>query len=193
MLDKGYAKRILEEALKLLAGLGPDSKEYREFAADVLNGLDPYKPYGTNLYNAIARLSWNMFFEGVALRVNPSTTKIEIYLRKRAADEVYPLEWHAPGSAFRPGETERDVANRLEREFGTPIISFRYIGEYVDWKKGEIRGSGVSRIYLVHCDGSPREDERHDWYPVDQLPENTVEPHRTGIIPKAIKAYAHRV
>jgi len=145
---------------------------------------------GTALHNAIARLSWNNFFEAVAIRRRDK--RLEVFLRKRADnDNTYPGEWHAPGAAFRPGENERDVANRLKQEFGIPIASFHYVGEYVDWKKGEARGSGISRIYLVELKGAPREDDRHGWYPVNKFPEVTVFHHRRrlGIIPKAVRAF----
>ena len=111
-------------------------------------------------------------------------------LRQRAQDDTaYPGEWHAPGSVFRPGENEHEVADRLAKEFGTTIVSFLYIGEYVDWEGGEARGSFVSRNYLVVLGGPPREDDRHSWFPVDQLPPNTCHHHRDSIIPMVAKAY----
>jgi len=180
-------KKMLDE----LNGLSPDSDLYKEFAAAVLQRIDPHKPFGTLLYNTIARLSWNQFFEAVALRrgSRPSD-EIEVYLRKRTDDDTaYPGEWHAPGSVFRPGENERMVADRVSREFGVPIYDFTYIGEYVDWERGEVRGSGVSRIYLVQLSGSPRVDDRHGWFPVDKLPEVTVDSHQIGIIPKAVSSF----
>lgn len=180
-----------QEALQVLEETNPESDLYKYHVAELLNRIDPQKPFGTALYNAIARLSWNMFFEAVVIRKRGK--RFEVYLRKRADDDTaYPGEWHAPGSVFRPGENERDVANRLEREFEVPIVDFRMIGEYVDWEKGEVRGSGVSRIYLIKLGGSPREDERHGWFPVNKLPEVTVDSHRLAIIPKAVKAYKAR-
>lgn len=168
----------------------PESDIYKEFAAMVLRRINPYAAFGTALFNAIARLSWSQFFEAVALRRGPDKKLFEVFLRRRLDDDTaYPGEWHAPGSVFRPGENERMVANRVAREFGVPIREFAYVGEYVDWEKGEARGSGVSRIYLVQLDGEPREDERHGWFPVDKLPKVTVEAHRLGIIPKAVSAF----
>lgn len=184
-------RKEMEELIERLGVIDPASDLYKDFVAELLGRIDPKKPYGTALYNAIARLSWNMFFEAVAIRRNGK--KLEVYLRKRADDDTaYPGEWHAPGSVFRPGENECDVANRLEREFGVQVTSFRKIGEYVDWKKGEARGSGVSRVYLVKLNGAPREDERHGWFPVNELPEVTVDSHRLAIIPKAVKAHKGR-
>ena len=182
------------ETLQILEETNPESDLYKYHVAELLNRIDPKKSFGTALYNAIARLSWNMFFEAVVLRKNDK--QLEVYLRKRADDDTaYPGEWHAPGSVFRPGENERNVANRLEREFGVPVVSFRMVGECVDWEKGEVRGSGVSRVYLVKLNGAPREDERHGWFPINKLPEVTVDSHRLAIIPMTVKAYKgfHRI
>ena len=190
-MDRELEKEMMKKTLQVLANLDPECDLYKEIAAKLLGRIDPKKPYGTALYNAIARLSWNMFFEAVVIRKRGG--QLEVYLRKRALDDTaYPGEWHAPGSVFRPGENERDVATRLEREFGVPVTSFRMIGEYVDWEKGEVRGSGVSRIYLIKLRGAPREDERHGWFPINKLPEVTVEQHRLAIIPKAVKAHQSR-
>lgn len=186
-----YSWELKEVFLTIAAErLSPESDLYKEFAAAVLGRIDPYKPFGTALYNAIARLSWNQFFEAVALRLT-SSCEIEVYLRRRADDDTaYPGQWHAPGSVFRPGENERKVADRVSREFGVPIRDFAYIGEYVDWDRGEARGSGVSRIYLVQLDGDPGINDRHNWFPVNNLPEVTVDSHRIGIIPKAVFTFS---
>lgn len=176
-------------AIAVLEDLDPQSGEYRDALARLLERIDPRKPYGTALFNALARLTWSMAFEAVALRVNSESGKLEVYLRRRAEDDTaYPGEWHAPGSVFRPGENERNVADRLAKEFGTAIVAFTYIGEFVDWDAGEARGSFLSRNYLVALAGNPREDEQHRWYLVEQLPPNTCHHHRDFIIPLAVKA-----
>ncbi len=181
----------MDELIETLGSVNPASDLYKDFVAKLLGRIDPKKPYGTALYNAIARLSWNMFFEAVVIRKRGK--QLEVYLRKRAdGDTAYPGEWHAPGSVFRPGENERDVTNRLEKEFGVPVVLFQMIGEYVDWEKGEARGSGVSRVYLIKLDGAPREDERHGWFPINELPKVTVDSHRLAIIPLAVKAHKAR-
>lgn len=166
------------------AKMDPTSSEYREMVADFLRRIDPTKPYGAPLYDAIARLSWNMAFEAVALRVNTKIDKTEVYLRKRAADDTaYPSQWHAPGSVRRPGESWRQVADRLANEFGVPIAKFTKVN-IVD--TAEARGSFESSIFLVKLDGNPREDDRHRWFDVDALPDVTVDIHRDHIIPIAL-------
>ena len=180
------------ELLKLLEkieGIDPQSDLYKEFAAKVLRRIDPQKPFGTLLYGEIAKRSWNVFFEAVVFQQR-GPNEIYVFLRKRGEkDPFYPNQWHAPGSAFRPMENERMVADRLGLEFGTAISNFEYLDDVVDWEKGEERGSGISRVYLTELDGDPRLDERHGWFPVTQLPKVTVESHLTKIIPCALGAF----
>lgn len=183
----------IDEAVARLTALHQQSEQYRSVLAQLLTRLDPRQPLGTALFNALARLTWSVAFEAGALRLNAEGGKLEVYLRQRALDDTaYPGEWHVPGSVFRPGETERDVTNRLAREFGTPIVSFDYIGDFVDWEAGEARGSFLSRNYLVILEGNPREDEQHRWYLVDQLPEKTCQHHRDHIIPALAKVFSIR-
>jgi ADP-ribose pyrophosphatase YjhB (NUDIX family) len=161
--------------------------------AKLLNRIDPTRPLGTALFNAIARLSVNRAFEAVALRVNADVTGLEVYLRRReATDTAYPGMLHVPGSSLRMGERWSDVADRLRREFGITITSFTEVGD-LHWD--EARGSYESTIFLVEFKNTPREDEYHGWYSVNALPEGVVESHRDRIIPTAVMAYAaaHRL
>ena len=145
------------EALKVLESLDPEGNEYKNATASLLRQIDPQKAYGPTLYDSLARLTWSLAFEAVALR--RKNDKVEIYLRQRAADDTaYPGEWHAPGSVRRPGESWRKVADRLTNEFGTSINSFREVGR-VD--SDEARGSFESAIFLVWLAGHPRVDGRH--------------------------------
>lgn len=169
--------------------MDPTSDKYKEMVADLLNRLKP-GGYGTPLYNALARLGLNLAMEAVALRVNCKTGKIEVYLRQRTSKEVYPLQWHAPGSVMRADENSdnwRTVANRLSNEFGTKIVSYEEIGEL---PTKEERGPFLSKIFLVQLEGDPREDDRHYWCPVDDLPHTTVDHHEEHIIPLAVMKYA---
>lgn len=180
---------MLERALHVLSALDSNINLYKEFAATVIERIEP-GAYGTRLYDALARLSMNLAFEAVVLRVNPKTDKIEVYLRQRTANDVYPLQWHAPGSVMRMGEDWRKVANRLSGEFGTNIVSFEEIGELFT---KEARGPFLSKIFAVQLEGDPREDDRHHWYPVDDLPQVTVDCHEEHIIPLAVMKFAAKL
>jgi len=170
--------------------MDPTSDQYREKVAELLGRIDPTKPAGTALCDAIMRLWPTPAFEAMAFRLN-TNNGIEIYLRRRAMDDTaYPGEWHAPGSLYRHGEQDRDVANRLEKEFGVPIKkSFKFVSKEIT---SEARGSVHSMIFLVQLDGNPRIDDRHNWFPVNSLPEVTVDIHRELLIPTALMVYRHR-
>lgn len=175
--------------LKSLLDIDSTSSEYKEMVAELLQRIKP-GGYGTKLYNALARLGLNLAMEAVALRVNQKTDKIEVYLRQRTANEAYPFQWHAPGSVMRADENcdnWRTVANRLAGEFGTKIVSYEEIGEL---PTKEERGPFLSKIFLVQLEGDPREDDRHCWCPVDDLPRVTVDHHEEHVIPLAVMKYA---
>lgn len=52
----------------------------RQLVATLRGFLDPFRPYGTRLFNALARVSINVAVEMVCLRRNPDTSTIEVYL-----------------------------------------------------------------------------------------------------------------
>lgn len=179
----------LKNAVKLIVGLDPAGDEFKAIMAQLLGKIDPNRPYGTVLFDALARLGWSIAFEAVALRINQETKKIEVFLRKRAADDTaYPGEWHAPGSVLRANERPGDVAKRLEKEFSAEIVGFSFVG---DSFIKEARGPFNSKIYLVYFKTPPVENERHGWFPIDCLPEPMVEEHRNTIIPTAVHAFAN--
>ena len=175
----------VSQAMEALLSVDHTSDEYKQLVAKMLGRLDPTKPSGAELCNAIMRVWTTVAFEAVAIRDNGGVP--EVYLRRRALDDTaYPGEWHAPGSLYRHGERDRDVANRLEQEFGVPIKAFQFIDKLTT---DEQRGTIHSLIFLVELDGDPRIDDRHNWFPVHNLPANTVSHHREPIIPMAV---AHR-
>jgi len=179
-----------EDVMNIDEKMDPTSDRYKEMVAELLNRIKP-GGYGTPLYNALARLGMNLAFEAVALRVNQETDKIEVYLRQRTANEAYPFQWHAPGSVMRANENCGNwsvVVNRLAGEFGTKILpGYEEIGEL---PTKEERGPFLSKIFLVQLDGDPREDDRHRWYPADDLPQVTVDHHEEHIIPLAVMKLA---
>ena len=154
-----------------------------------LGETDPFKPYGTELFDALARLTVSVAVEAVCLRFN-SENKIEVYLAQRSPDDTaYPGEWHCPGSAMRPGESFEDVLARLaKREFGASLVSSRFVANLNPSKVDpEARGTFLSIVYL--CVLEKKEGLRGKWFLVNQLPENTVKHHRTRIIPCALGAF----
>lgn len=167
----------------VLENLSPESPEFKKVLARELSKLDPAKPVGTELCDAIMRLWPTPAFEAIAFRLRHDSH--DIYLSRRAMDDTaYPGEWHVPGSLYRYGEQDRDVANRLEEEFGTKIKSFRLVGKETT---SEVRGTVHSLIFIVQLAVDARIDDRHRWFPTNDLPQPMVDLHRDLIIPSAVK------
>jgi len=151
-------------------------------AVRALAEIDPHKAFGTELYNAIARVSISVAIELVALRDNSGV--IEILLMQRGPNEAYANMWHCPGSALRPGENEQDVFTRLsQREFQAPIVVGKFVG--YDNNPHEERGHFIHFIFLC----TPSDGCRGTWFPVDKLPQMIVEHHRSVVIPKAVNVF----
>ena len=152
--------------------------------AKALGGVDPTKPYGTELFNAIALLSVSVAVETVSLRRGESG--IEVYMTQRAAnDTAYPGEWHCPGSFIRPGEKISDVLRRLEeKETGISFVSVREIATFNNPE--ETRGHIFQVVHLCTINGQGK----GKWFPLNRLPKKTVGNHRNVIIPLALKAFA---
>jgi len=155
-----------------------------------LGKIDPKQPYGTELFNALARLTVSVAVEAVCLRLNPEGRGIEVYMIQRSPDDTaYPNEWHCPGSVMRPGEDVADVFSRLSmREFDGAKLQWRFVANINPSKrKPEVRGTFLSMVYL--CVLENKDGLRGKWFPVDELPQNTVGSHRTRIIPVAVGAF----
>lgn len=153
----------------------------------MLNIIDPKKPYGQALFNALARLTISVACEAVCLRFDKQTQRVQVYLTQRTLQETaYPGEWHCPGSFYRPRETEDDVFDRLaKKEFGANFLSREFVTN-VKWH--ESRGDVISMVYLCVLEDN-NDALKGRWFPVDQLPEKTVECHRTKIIPAAVESF----
>lgn len=154
-----------------------------------LKAIDRTKPYGTVLCDALWALCVSPAIEAVCLRLISQTKSVEVYLTQRSPDDTaYPGEWHCPGSLMRPMEEFDDTMIRLgKREFGGKILSAQFVANVNH--PTEARGHFLSLVYLCTLD-EKAEGLKGEWFPVDQLPEKTVECHRYRIIPAAVGAFA---
>lgn len=161
-------------------------KNYRT-VIDALKIVDPTQPYGTELFDALARLTISVAVEAVCLRLNPTTQKIEVYLVQRSPnDTAYPNEWHCPGTVMRPTEEIEDTFRRLSRkEFGAGFLKKQFIANANH--PTEVRGHFFSLVYI--CVLEEKGSLRGRWFPVSELPEKTVEHHIRRIIPAAVGAF----
>lgn len=158
-----------------------------------LQEIDPTKPYGTELFDALSRLTVSVAVEAVCLRLNTSTCQVEVYMIQRSPnDTAYPGEWHCPGSVLRPKEEIKDVFSRLQKkEFGesATLGQTRFVANVNH--PTEARGHFLSMVYLCELVNDEHFASRlkGKWFPVDQLPAKTVETHRYRIIPPAVGAF----
>ena len=142
-------------------------------------------PLGRDLYNELGFYLTSIGVEAVALRTTLEG-KIEVYLTQRAVDDVYPLQWHCPGSVLRRQEYIENVMGRLaKQEFKTSINTFAYVDEFLHQ---EHRGWFLTKIYLIDLGAAPHSNSR-GWFPIDNLPPTAVAHHTKIIIPKAVQYY----
>lgn len=167
---------------------GFTKEEYNEVLAELLNKLDPTKLMGTKLCDAMMRLKPTVAFEAVAMRDSATMARREVYLSRRAPDDTaYPGQWHVPGSLYRHGERERDVADRLKHEFGVLIKHFRFVSRFIG---DEQRGTVHFMVFMVDLDGHPPIDAEHGWFPINNRPVNMMVSHHVDpVIPLAALAY----
>lgn len=160
-------------------------KDNKKVAVEALEKIDPKKPLGTELFNAISRLSVGVPIEMVIVRRNLSTGKLEVLLSWRGEDApTYHNIWHCAGTFLRPKESQEEAINRIgQSEFGCPVQVIEKVGW--DDNPDEERGHCVHLIFLAEPVGEPK----GKWFPVDALPSETVEHHRQVIIPMAVEAF----
>lgn len=151
----------------------------------VAAGLAERDPKRLNkvVHTAVLRVSPGIAIEAVALRNSPRG--VEVLLRQRTMDEPsYPGEWHCPGSFVRDGETEVEVLARLTageslgHVTGSRLITNIYTREERGWYCGA--------VYLVDVEDA---SSGAHWFPVNDLPDPTIDHHRHLIIPAALKYF----
>ena len=157
----------------------------KKAAIGALSKIDPWKPYGADLFNAIARVSISVAVEAIGIRRNVQTGELEVRLMQRPQNApAYAGMWHFPGSFIRPGESEENVLKRLEKgEFKAPVRLISRIGW--DNNPHEERGHVMHLLYLVEVDDL----SDNKWFPIGNLPEPMVDHHRQVLIPVAVKAF----
>ena len=179
-------KLLLGSRLEEIGKNPQDADIMRAIAALFLNAIPADQPLGTELFNAIARHSVGVAIETVLLR-RSAKNGLEVYMTLRGADVAYANQWHVPGSYIRPGETMEDVLRRLSTtEYGVDIVRADFVKDF--FVPEERFRTILDHIRLV-CVKSLPTAHNGQWFPVENLPENTVDIHKMFIIPAAIDAY----
>jgi ADP-ribose pyrophosphatase YjhB (NUDIX family) len=167
----------------------------------LLGEIDPQKPYGTALFDALAKLTVSVAVEAVCVRqhfqlFDPEELwdpAFEVYMVQRSPnDTAYPGEWHCPGSVMRPGESVKDIMDRLnKKEFDGNLLSSKFVANINHTH--EQRGHFLSMVYL--CQLKDKKGIKNTqglngkWYLTYRLPERTVIHHRNPIIPAALGSF----
>lgn len=157
--------------------------EERATLIELLGRVDPGQPLGTELYNAVAKITISVAIEAITLRQGDKG--LEVFLTKRSpTDSAYPDMWHSPGTVLRSKEQYADCFARLEtREFKNKLKSWSFIGE--NNCHDEARGHFVQHLYLCELE----DDASDNWFPVDNLPRPIVPNHEEVLIPRAVEAF----
>ncbi|MFA6105696.1 MAG: hypothetical protein WC725_03850 [Patescibacteria group bacterium] len=176
----------IQAALQCLIALDPQSAEYMHVLAVLLGQLTPGK-MNANLANAVMRIANLSSFEGVWLRRNNRSKKIQVFLKQRPATEAHGNQWHCSGTLMRASEnTVEEVMNRLaETDFGYKIfLKYEFTGCFI--VANDERGTLLSHIYLVQPMDLELGEKYGQWFDVENLPENMV-PHHLKIIEIAVR------
>jgi len=154
------------------------------FLAKLLKLINPKKPLGGILFNAIARVSVTTACEAVILRKN-ELGETEVFLTKRENHEAYAGQEHCPGSVVRPYENIEHVFERIgKNEIGARITKRIFMG--VISNKIEKRGHFLQLIFKAELSNEPQYGR---WYTIENLPSNIISFHKTHTIPIAMGVY----
>lgn len=160
----------------------------RFLAAYLLEVIPSNKPHGRRLFDAISLHSWNEAFEGVVFRRSASG-EIEVYMARRGPNETWPGQWHVPGTVLwsKDNGPQDQVARLVKKELQVPVTAYKAVDIWYNVTEG--RGKCKHVIYLLTLDGEPPAKEGSGWFPVGNLPPDTIHYHRDEIIPRALNAY----
>jgi hypothetical protein len=148
-------------------------------------------------FYAIAQHTVSVAIEAVVLRRRKG--RLEVLLFKRPDDDpFYGGMWHSPGTILRGKDAEGGLPGKpvgYEKAFdrlarGELKVNFaghkKFAGSLFFLSP---RGPENCLVFVCRIAGEP---VKGTFYPVDDLPENTVLAHRLSIIPAAVKAFAKR-
>lgn len=197
-------QEFLTRMLKELGGASP--KTLASIVADATEVLDPHSEENEDLVaiqldrqkpgrmrrrlaNAHIRTMVPSSFEGVWLR--KVGEDIQVFLKKRPADEDHGDQYHCPGTIIRAGVewSEDDVMNRLAEDFGGEKgkAKFKKCWKTGDWFPArDVRGLFICHVFVVEPQNKEPGSEFGSWYSIKKLPSNMV-PHHIKIIRLAAK------
>lgn len=168
----------------------PSDEEIKQ-AVDTLDRLPRgYLPF--ELFIAVSAKVTQPSYELLAIRMNRGVA--EVLLTQRPEDDPFwPGEWHITGTVIRASDMEgQDFPSCRERvlkdemhETVIPIGDIRYIG----FRFGDSRrAKELNHMFYFETDATNDDLREGKFWPVDALPENTIDHHKT-MIPRIVDAF----
>lgn len=184
--QEAFGERILEmvqeslteKALDALRALESVPRPDRELVTAYLLQTIPPGHVSHELFVKLKEHTVSSNVELVPLRIDSETKQIEVFLTERPEDDdFWPGEWHVPGTAFVPGKNEPDAWGKLfgEELHGIKCTSPVFVTNHTQHVR---RGTERAEIYWVEVLREPKEGQ---FFPIDELPENTIGHHREVI------------
>lgn len=154
------------------------TKEEIEQAAKIINRLPKgFLPYP--LFMAVAAKVVTPTLELIILR--KSHEGLEVLMTKRLEEDVYwPGEWHIPGTVIRSTDAAGTFASCFERILQDELKGLVSVTEpeFVSIEFWDIhRGREIDQLYIANVKASAQLSDGMAFFPIDNLPSNTMEHH----------------
>jgi hypothetical protein len=172
------------------AEAGPTPEEIAQ-AVKVLEKLKPgFLPF--ELFNEVARLVTTPTIELAPLRTREDG-KVEVFMTQRPGDDPFwPSEWHVPGTVIRSTDEEGDFSTAMQRLKDSELmhsLQMKTDPVFVGHEFWQVK-RGRELPFQHYVEVSPVEGVElpGKFFPVDELPDTTIDHHRK-VIANAVAAY----
>lgn len=151
-------------------------------AARLLSELEPgYIP--EPLFSEMSRLVVRPAIELVPFKKGEDGSIKVLMIKRPPEDPFWPNELHVPGTVLLPSDTIEEAFGRLsKKEVKSPLENPKFVDFVLHQTR---RGKELALVHWVEIDEEPQEGR---FYDVSNLPEETIEHHRT-VIETALKDY----
>ena len=162
------------------------NKKEQQQLVDLLKQLEPgFLPY--DIFVQIARLVVMPIIEFVPLRMNGGNVEV-LLLHRGKDDQIWPDEWHTPGTVIRATDNQAEIYKAFERIIkdelkNTKVTDGHFVGTIFHSSK---RGMEHSQVFWVEVLGEPKAGK---FYPTDNLPDSLMVSQRK-FINQAVKNFS---
>lgn len=159
----------------------------QEKLVELLSQLEPgFLPYP--VFKQLARILVMPIIEFVPVRKDKNGDVEVLLIQRSADDDIWPNEWHTPGTVVRATDLDNDVFGAFKRilheEMGDIKVSAPYyVGSRFYMGK---RGAEMSQIYWIEVKNEPKEGK---FFNINNLPKDTMH-QQLNFIKEACENYA---